>query len=398
VNPHAPRRRAALVLAASLVLAAGLLPTTAAVAQPTTDDQIDIGEPATSVVWLCRPGLDDNPCRADTTTTVLHADGSATEESDAHPTGRPPIDCFYVYPTVSAQTTTNADLGLDPEIRAIAEMQASRFASVCQVYAPIYPQITIAGLARISERPAAAAIAYDGVVDAWRDYLEHDNDARGVVLIGHSQGAGLLAALLRSEIEGDPGVRKRIVSAVLPGANVAVPLGEDVGGTFERTRACRSRRQTGCVVSYVSFDVTPPADSLFGRVSAATSEPEGTDPADLEVLCVNPAALKGGTGTLEPYFRTATFPGPIGATSPSRYDAPTDWVSSPGLYEAHCAQGDGASWLQVDDVAGADDPRPRAEATLGPGWGLHLIDVNLALGNLVELVHDQGTAYRRAQR
>lgn len=178
MTPHARRRPAALAVLAA-VLAVGLLPTTAAVAQSTTDEQIDIGEPAASVVWLCRPGLDDNPCLADLTATVLHADASTTEEQGATPSGRPPIDCFYVYPTVSAQTTTNADLALDPEIRVIAEMQASRFAPVCRVFAPIYPQITIAGLARVAERPEAGVIAYAGVVDAWRDYLEHDNDGRG---------------------------------------------------------------------------------------------------------------------------------------------------------------------------------------------------------------------------
>ena len=30
------------------------------------------------------------------------------------------------------------------------------------------------------------------VVAAWRHYLDHDNRGRGVVLIGHSQGTGML--------------------------------------------------------------------------------------------------------------------------------------------------------------------------------------------------------------
>jgi hypothetical protein len=32
-------------------------------------------------------------------------------------------------------------------------------------------------------------------------------------------------------------------------------------------------------------------------------------------------------------------------------------------------------------------------AVLGPTWGLHLVDVNLALGNLVTLVGEQGIAF-----
>ena len=28
-----------------------------------------------------------------------------------------------------------------------------------------------------------------------------------------------------------------------------------------------------------------------------------------------------------------------------------------------------------------------------PDWGLHLVDVNIAMGNLVELVESQGKAY-----
>jgi hypothetical protein len=33
---------------------------------------------------------------------------------------------------------------------------------------------------------------------------------------------------------------------------------------------------------------------------------------------------------------------------------------------------------------------------LGPRWGLHLVDVNIALGNLVGLARDEAAAYGKA--
>ncbi len=72
----------------------------------------------------------------------------------------------------------------------------------------------------------------------------------------------------------------------------------------------------------------------------------------------------------------------------------TPWVEYPGLYTAQCMTAGGASWLQVDVIATAGDTRPRVTDTLGPTWGLHLDDVNLALGNLVAIVARQEQAYR----
>ena len=43
---------------------------------------------------------------------------------------------------------------------------------------------------------ANALIAYRGVLSAFRDYLAHYNDGRGIVFIGHSQGASILIKLL----------------------------------------------------------------------------------------------------------------------------------------------------------------------------------------------------------
>ena len=94
------------------------------------------------------------------------------------------------------------------------------------------------------------------------------------------------------------------------------------------------------------------------------------------MACVNPVTFSSQPGGLEPLFRRVT----------SRVRAvtvTTPWVSYPGLYTAQCEQSGGASWLQVTATPGSADPRPTVTATLGPLWGYHLADMNLALGNLV---------------
>jgi hypothetical protein len=341
-----------------------------------------------NTVWLCRPGLADNPCESDLTTTVISADGSSTIE-EATPAEVPPIDCFYVYPTVSTQQTENANLNIDPAERTVAITQASRFSQVCRVYAPMYRQFTVAAIGKQGGTSAGArALAYGDVLSAWQDYLAHYNDGRGVVIIGHSQGAGMLTQLIAAEIDPNETARSLLVSALLLGGNVTVAKGQDAGGDFQNIPACRSVDQTGCVVAYSSFIEPPPADGAFGRVGAG---PRGSEQADgnLEVLCVNPASLAGGTGPLEPYFLATSLPGVFGAELIGVPSAPTPWLAYPGLYTAHCESSGGTNWLQIDATNVPGDQRWVAKQTLGPTWGLHLVDVNIALGNLVDLVRQQ---------
>ncbi len=350
---------------------------------------------ASGTVWLCRPGQADDPCTVDLTATVTAADGSRTI---VHPKAAAdaPIDCFYVYPTVSRQPATNANLHVDPAETAVARDQASPFSQACRVYAPMYRQLTLsaigAGGKSINERGVVAA--YLSLLSAWKDYLAHDNHGRGVVLIGHSQGASMLIGLIRNQIDDDPAVRRLLVSALLMGGNVTVPVGQAVGGDFANVPACRSNGQTGCVVAYSSFETAPPADSFFGRVGTAIGaqvRAPATGAGDLQVLCTNPAALSGGPGSLDPYFPTgSTRPG--GGSGPG---APTPWAAYPGRYTAACTSMGGATWLQVDAAPDPPDSRPTVTQALGPRWGLHLVDVNLALGNLVGLVQDQSAAYNR---
>jgi hypothetical protein len=336
-------------------------------------------------VWLCKPGLAHNPCTSSMTATVESSTGPAGVQHTSA-ARRPKIDCFYVYPTVSGQPGVNANRKIEPEETVVAINQASRFSQHCRVFAPMYRQLTTSGILANPTR-AQRALAYNDVLAAWHDYLKHFNRGRGVVLIGHSQGSFVLDQLVKSEVDKRAAERRRLVSALLIGGNIQVPIGKRVGGDFKHVPACTRGSQTGCVVGYSTFDTTPPTDSLFGRVPGSTTR---------QVLCVNPASLSGDHGRLRSYFTTIAEPGPLSAVTTPQFSAPTPWVFVPKLYSATCMNQGGASWLQVNHVAG--DPRPVVPPSLGPTWGLHLADMQLAMGNLVSLVKIESKAYLRKRR
>jgi hypothetical protein len=344
-------------------------------------------------LWLCRPGATNDPCTSDLATTVVTGRG-ATHIERAAPARDPRIDCFYVYPTVSGQTTINANLDVGFRESEIAVAQASRFSQVCRVYAPVYRQITLSALAHPrSITRAHALIAYRGVLDAFRDYLAHYNGGRGIVFIGHSQGATILIRLLQQEVDRRPAVRRRLVSALLLGGNVRVPKGRTVGGDFAHLPACAASRETGCVIAYSSFTGTPPKNSQFGRTTsdAGVNLLAPHNPAsNLRIMCVNPAAPAGGSALLDPYIPALVLAFLPAGSAPS---VKTPWVAFPDEYTARCESSGNATWLQITHVAGSADKHHLLTRLRDPTLGLHALDVTIALGNLVQLVRDEAAAY-----
>jgi hypothetical protein len=381
-----------LVFAA--IASATLFLTGSAAAQaPASTEKIDYSDGNT---WLCRPGRQD-ACAIDLSATVIAADGTFKRETFAADP-KAPIDCFYVYPTVSTDTGVNSDMTADPAELNVVATQFARFASKCRPFAPLYRQVTLAGLRAMMAKGAPAldrGTAYDDVVNAWNYYLQHDNQGRGVVLVGHSQGSFVLAELIRQEIDGKP-IQSRLVSAILMGATFTAPKGKDVGGTFKNIPACKSATQTGCVISFASFRSTipPPANTLFGRAPSP----------DQVAICTNPAALGGGTGQLHAYLtsgaRSIVGPGPVPVWVTPEKKVETPYVSVPGLLTAQCRTNENATFLEVTVHGNPSDPRtddisgdlgipPNVQAN----WGLHLIDANLAIGNLVDIVGQEARTY-----
>jgi hypothetical protein len=347
--------------------------------------------------WLCRPDRDD-ACDVDLTATVVSSSGKTRVEKFKR-NRKAQIDCFYVYPTVSLDITPNSDMNAGAEERSVVLSQFARFASQCRTFAPLYRQITLTALrANLSGKPLTAdrTLGYNDVLNAWKHYLANDNNGRGFVLIGHSQGAGVLTQLIQNEIDGKP-IQQQLISAILMGTNLAVPKGADVGGALKHIPLCKSDTQVGCTVAYASFRATapPPAKTLFGRVPGA----------GMQAACTNPAALAGGKSLLYPYLSNL----PRGEGEIPRWlsdkDIDTPFVSTPNLLTGECVSNEKGSYLEITVHGDPYDPRTDniggdvvTNGQVQTNWGLHLIDANLVMGNLMDVVSMQSKAYLTASK
>lgn len=348
--------------------------------------------------WLCRPGRED-ACTIDLDTTIIDADGSMRVE--AYEAAQDPgVDCFYVYPTVSNDLSGNSDMVANDEENRVIAAQFARFGEACRTFAPMYRQVTLTALRSMMAGQATDAdgvTAYLDVHAAFAHYMEHDNNGRPYVLIGHSQGARMLEQLVARVVDGQP-AQDHMLSAMLIGYNIAVPPGEPVGGAFQAVPRCEAADQTGCFIGYVSFraDAPPPAASRFGKLP---------DPA-VEVACTNPADLAGNSDApLEAYLATE------GAFTSSEAAGPwvaggdavtTDFVRVPGLLTGQCLNNEHGSYYAISIHGDPADPRTDnivgdviANGVVLDDWGLHLLDVGIAQGDLIDLVSSQAAAFEQ---
>lgn len=333
------------------------------------------------VTWVCRPGADE-PCRRDLNAVVVTPSGRSAEPFV--PAAAPRADCFYLYPTVSRARGLNAPLEASPEVVGAVRAQAARFGSVCRVFAPVYRQVTLEALAAGRYLDVAAQrLAQEDVVAAWHEYL-NTNPGRPVVLVGHSQGAMHLARLLAEDVAQYPQVQARIVSALLLGGGITTPTGSDVADQAGGLPACSSPGQVRCVVGYSSYAGTPPHNAIFGRAVPGRT-----------ALCTDPTVLAGTPGVLHPVVPTTKLsPGAVAGLPPP--DGAAAFVAYPGALTAACRTASGAHWLDVSAMPGSALPATvlARVGALPPDWGLHGVDVTLALGDLVEIVRRQADAFR----
>ncbi|MEA2309456.1 MAG: hypothetical protein QOI65_1742, partial [Thermoleophilaceae bacterium] len=134
----------------------------------------------------------------------------------------------------------------------------------------------------------------------------------------------------------------------------------------------------------------------FGRsdtdpVGGALGLPHGKG---LRVLCTDPAKL-AGTPDLKSLLPTEPFaPGVIAALLLKMYGGPpptadTPWLQPQDHYRGRCEWSNGAHVLMIRPIADARHLQPSPDDT----WGVHLVDINIALGDLMRIVQAQARAW-----
>lgn len=353
---------------------------------------------ATGTQWLCSPEIPADPCDLPSDTTD-QLTGLATAAPARAPESEKPVDCFYVYPTVSNQVALNADRVASPEVESIARFQAARFADTCRVFAPVYRQVPLLGLpVALAGLESPIDLAYSDVLAAWNDYLANDNRGRGVIFIGHSQGTLMLRKLIREQVDPNPQLRHQLVGAFLMGGNVTTARGSAVGGDFTNIPLCAGQGESGCVTAYSTDLIGLP--SLFGNSSLDLLSPMMGLPTgpDFEVACTDPAVLSGNHepvgatvpsapysfGIISVLMDYTTFPDPL-PTSKST------WTTGKGRGIGQCVDPGGFHRYRIQMTT------PQAINEL-PLFDTHLLDVNLGLDRLINIAEEQIALWQRSSQ
>ena len=336
--------------------------------------------------WLCRPGRADDACgSADLDAIRVDAAGMRTPQP-FRAAAAPKIDCFYVYPTVSDDPTDYSDMVPDQSEIGVVQAQFARFASVCRPFAPVYRQLTSAGLGRILKARR------EEQVDIWRPALR--------------RRVGRLARLSRAR-QPRPG---RGAGRPQPGHDPApAPIGR---GDRRQARAAPAGRRLpggrpGAVgpggsrprrhappTSHSAARRRKPAASTPGAPTRRTTPPCAASadwtPRSRRRGCRRPASTRPHRTAAQALWR-ATLHKP--ASAPAG-DPP--WVEAVGGFTAACradAQGE-VLRVSVTPAPYADMRRALLVAVQRtPGWGLHTLDVSLAQGNMLDDVAAEARAW-----
>ncbi|MFP6659994.1 MAG: DUF3089 domain-containing protein [Myxococcota bacterium] len=196
--------------------------------------------------------------------------------------------------------------------------QASAFNAAGRIFAPRYRQLTLSGfLGHPEAMEKGLALAYSDVRRAFQYFLDHENEGRPILLVGHSQGSRLLLRLL-DEFYREGDLRERLVAAYPIGTRTIQEGDRQKPGALP---ICRTPEQSGCLISWRTF---------------APGSPWGPGPdedASEDVVCINPLTWRHDQPVAPASANLGSLP--VSIFSLSRPE--------PALVGTHCAHG--ALWI-----------------------------------------------------
>ncbi len=167
--------------------------------------------------------------------------------------GIKPVDCFFIYPTVTL-TPENGSQNIsieNEEHRNKAKYsrvaQASVFEESCNLYVPYYRQMNMEtyALEDQQEIATAAAVAYEDIKAAFEYFIQNLNEERPFIIAGHSQGS-IMTSMLLADVMKDEALQSRMVAAYA----IGWPITQDYMDKNPHLRYAEGANDVGVIVSF----------------------------------------------------------------------------------------------------------------------------------------------------
>ncbi|MBR4235633.1 MAG: DUF3089 domain-containing protein [Clostridia bacterium] len=165
-----------------------------------------------------------------------------------------PADVFLICPTVDTKSPANA-FDLNEKLRgrfvSALDLEKGIYEDSGRLYAPYYRQMST-NVFKLSagEQKQAAQTAYKDVSEAFSWYLEHENDGRGIILAGFSQGAQMCVELLKEYFCGDTNQAQELRSRLITVYAIGWTVTEELVRDYPDIVPAQSETDLGTVVSF----------------------------------------------------------------------------------------------------------------------------------------------------
>ena len=192
------------------------------------------------------------------------------------------VDVFLICPTVDTQSESNA-FDLNDKLKGnfiyALDLERGIFEETGRLFSPYYRQMSIkAYTLPETERVKAREIAYADISAAFRWYLDNENDGRGIILAGFSQGGEMCLELLKEYYGGDGAEAQALRERLIAVYSIGWMVTEEMTEAWPQIVPAAGETDTGTVICF---------DCEDGTVSETIIIPAG-----MKALSINPLNWK----------------------------------------------------------------------------------------------------------
>jgi len=174
------------------------------------------------------------------------------------------VDVFYAYPTIYFDSEpSNMDINDEQNRKDVIDKMNSQMAlytPYANIFTPYYRQMYRDGFNDLPTEEATALLnlAYEDIASAFKYYMNNYNNDRPFILMGHSQGAGIMIDLLRKEFDNDL-YSNKMIAAYTTGVSIMPQDTID----YPWIRIAKSATDIGAVIVYNTLDYQHDQSSSF---------------------------------------------------------------------------------------------------------------------------------------